>query len=58
MDMKGAILHTSTTVTSLPYTTVNIDLKTKRILSDGVYVVEVRKTNNVLVGTKKIVVKL
>jgi FAD synthase len=42
--------------TTLPYTTINVDLADGRILTSGVYVVEMRGADGRLVGARRIIV--
>ncbi len=58
IDMKGAIVHRSTTTTGLPYSNIRIDLTTTGVVANGSYLVEVRRGSGEVVGTKKIIIKL
>jgi hypothetical protein len=56
IDSKGALVYQRKVQTTLPYTTINVNLADGRILTSGVYVVEMRGADGRLVGARRIIV--
>jgi hypothetical protein len=56
IDAKGALVYQRKVQTTLPYTTINVDLADGRILTSGVYVVEMRGADGRLAGARRIIV--
>ena len=55
-DAKGAEVYSRKVLTTIPYTTINVDLSTSRLLANGTYVVDVRGADGRLMGSRKIIV--
>ncbi|MEO5947009.1 MAG: HYR domain-containing protein, partial [Chitinophagaceae bacterium] len=55
-DAKGAQVYSRKVLTTVAYTTINVDLSTNKVLPKGTYVVEVRGAEGKLKGSKKIIV--
>lgn len=55
-DMRGALVYQKKVVTTLPYTDIDMDLTSSRIISTETYLVEVRGSNGRLIGSKKIII--
>ncbi len=56
IDTKGAEVYNRKIQTTIPYSTINVDLTTSRAFANGVYVVEIRKADGSLAGTRRIIV--
>ena len=54
-DMRGALVYQRKVPTTLPYTDIIVDMRS-RITATETYVVEVRGSNGRLIGSKKIIV--
>ena len=52
-DMKGSLVYSRKTVTTTPYTDIEVDISN---LPAGVYTVELRNASGKQVGAKKIIV--
>ncbi len=57
-DAKGAEVYQRKVLTTIPYTTINVDLSTGRTIKSGTYMVEIRGADGRLVGTSKIIVSI
>ncbi len=55
-DAKGAEVYSRKVLTTIPYTTINVDLSTNQPLANGTYVVDVRGADGRLMGSRKIIV--
>jgi len=55
-DAKGALVYQRKYATTLPYTNINVNLADGRILTAGVYVVDVLDSGGRQIGTRRIIV--
>ena len=55
-DEKGAEVYQRKTLTTIPYTTVHVNINGSGVIANGTYMVEVRGENGRLVGARKIIV--
>ena len=55
-DAKGALVYQRKYATTLPYTNINVNLADGRILTAGVYVVDVLDSSGRQIGTRRIIV--
>ncbi len=56
IDAKGSLVYQSKILTTVPYSTINVDLRNGRVLASGIYIVEVRRADGRLAGSRRIVV--
>ncbi|MEO5947352.1 MAG: T9SS type A sorting domain-containing protein, partial [Chitinophagaceae bacterium] len=55
-DAKGAEVYSRKVLTTIPYTTINVDMSTNKPLANGTYIVDIRGADGRLMGSKKIIV--
>jgi hypothetical protein len=55
-DSKGAQVYQRKVLTTIPYTNIQIDLTNGRILTSGVYIVDVLDSGGRQIGTRRIIV--
>ncbi len=55
-DSKGAEVYRQKVQTTIPYSTINVDLTTNRAFAGGVYVLDVRGADGRQVGYRRIIV--
>ncbi len=53
-DMRGALVYLQKVVTTLPYTSIEVEMMRDRITASEIYNVEVRGSNGRLIGSNKI----